>query len=103
LNPSIKGKEPISIDDELPAVVKSKGKKRKAKVVKDQAEHTSQASSSDLLVQLAEIAEYLETKSAENMVEEAQDIFSDQSKKKSSKSVTGKRVKKAQRKHVTKG
>jgi len=103
LDPSLKGKEPILIEDDLPTVVKTKGKKGKAKAVKIPAEPTPQASSSDLLVQLAEIAEFLETRSAEDMLEETQAMFSDQSKMKSPKSVTGKRMRRSKRKHVTRG
>jgi len=103
LNPSLKGKEPILIEDDPPAVVKTKGKKSKAKAVKDQTEYTPQVSSSDLLVQLAEVAEFLETRSAEDMLEETQIMFADQSKMETPKSETGKGIRRSKRKHVSRG
>ena len=103
LNPSLKGKEPILIEDDPPAVVKTKGKKSKAKAVKDQTEYTPQVSSSDLLVQLAEVAEFLETRSAEDMLEETQIMFADQSKMETPKSEIGKGIRRSKRKHVSTG
>jgi len=98
-DPSLKGKQPIEIEDEPEEPIKSKQRTSKSKAVKLPAKPTLQSASSDLLVQLAEIAEFLETKSAEDMLEEAQAIFSDQSKKKSSKSVTGKRPRRSKKKN----
>lgn len=88
LDPSLKGKQPIDVEEESPVPVKSKEKKSRSKAAK-------LSSSSDLIVQLAEIVEFLETKSAEGMVEKAQAIISNQSKKKSTNSATGKRPRKS--------
>ena len=102
LEPSLKGKEPIVIEDDLPAITKTKSKRSRAKTVKISAEPTPQASSSDLLVQLAEIAEFLETRSADDILEETRAMFADQPKVKSPNSVTGKRIRRSQRKPVSK-
>ena len=91
LDPSLKSKEPIDVEEELDLPSKSKKKTSKAKTVK-------QSSSADLLVQLADIAEFLETKSAEGMLEEAQAILSDQSKEKTSKAATGKKPRRSKKK-----
>jgi hypothetical protein len=98
----LKGKEPIVIEDDLPAITKTKSKRSRAKTVKISAEPTPQASSSDLLVQLAEIAEFLETRSADDILEETRAMFADQPKVKSPNSVTGKRIRRSQRKPVSK-
>jgi len=98
LDPSLKGKEPIVVEEELPSPVKSKGKKTRTKVAKVPTNPTLQSSSSDLLFQLAEVAKFLETKSAEGIVEEAHAIISNQSRKKSTKSASYKRPRKSQKK-----
>ena len=103
LDPSLKGKEPIVIEDDLPAIVKTKSKKSKAKTVKIQAEPTTQASSSDLLVQLADIAELLETRSAEDILEETQIMFAEHSKVETPRSEAGKEIRRSKRKHVSRG
>jgi len=103
LDPSLKGKEPIVIEDDLPAVVKTKSKKSKAKTVKFQAEPTTQASSSDLLVQLADIAEFLETRSSEDILEETQIMLAEKSKVETPGSEAGKEIRRSKRKHVSKG
>ena len=103
LDPSLKGKEPIVIEDDLPAIVKTKSKKSKAKTIKIQAEPTTQASSPDLLVQLADIAEFLETRSAEDILEETQIMFAEQSKVETPRSEAGKEIRRSKRKHVSRG
>lgn len=102
LNPSLKGKEPIVIDDDFPAVKKTKSKRGKTKAVKDQTECNPQVPSSDLMLQLAEVAEFLTTRSAGDMMEETQAMFEDQSEIKSPKSVEEKKTRKSQRKPAIK-
>lgn len=102
LNPSLKGKEPIVLDDDLPAVKKTKSKRGKTKAVKDQTECNPQVPSSDLLLQLAEVAKFLTTRSAGDMMEETQAMFEDQSEIKSPKSVEEKKTRKSQRKPAIK-
>jgi len=76
LDSSLKGKEPIVIEDEPPSPVKSKGKKTKTKIEKVPENPKLQTSSSDLLIQLAEVVEFLETKSSEGIVKEACTLIS---------------------------
>lgn len=102
LDPLLKGKEPIVVEEELPSPVKSKGKKTRTQVAKVPANPTLQSSSSDLLFQLAEVAEFLETKSAEGIVEEAHAIISNQLRKNSKESASYKRPRKSQKKHLIK-
>ena len=102
LDPSLKGKEPIIIEDDLPAFVKTKSKKSQARTVKFQAELTTQASSSDLLVQLADIAEFIETRSADDILEETQIMFAEKSKVETPGSEAGKEVRRSKRRHVSK-
>ena len=68
LDSSLKGKEPIVVEEEPPSPVKSKGKKTKTKVDKFPVNPILQTSSSDLLIQLAEVVEFLETKLAKGIV-----------------------------------
>jgi len=94
LDSSLKGKEPIVVEDEPISPVKRKGKKTKAKIEKIPANPNLQTSSSDLLIQLAEVAEFVETKSAEGIVKEACALISNQPEKKSTKSASTKRPRK---------
>ena len=86
----------------MPAFVKTKSKKSQARTVKFQAELTTQASSSDLLVQLADIAEFLETRSADDILEETQIMFAEKSKVETPGSEAGKEVRRSKTRHVSK-
>lgn len=97
LDSSLKGKEPIVIEDEPQSPVKSKGNKTKDKVEKVPESPKLQTSSSDLLIQLAEVAEFLETKSSEGIVKEACALVSKQPEIKSTKS-SSKRLRRSQKK-----
>lgn len=102
MDSSLKGKEPIVIEDEPKPPVKSKGKKTKEKVEKVPENPKLQTSSSDLLIQLAEVAEFLETKSSEEIVKESCALVSEQSKLKSTKSSSSKRLRRYQKKLLMK-
>lgn len=102
LDSSLKGKEPTVIEDEPPSPVKRKGKKTKAKIEKVLENPNLQTSSLDLLNQLAEVAEFLETKSSEGIVKEACALISKQPGKKSTKSSSSKRLRRSQKKLLMK-
>ena len=102
LDSSLKGKEPIVIEDEPQPPVKSKGKKTKAKVEKVSENPKLQTSSSELLIQLAKVAEFLETKSSEEIVKEACALVSKQPEIKSTKSSSSKRLKRSKKKLLMK-
>jgi len=99
---SLKGKEPIQVEDEPPSPVKRKGKKTKTKIEKFPVNPKLQTFSSDLLIQLAEVAEFLETKSSEGIVKEAYALASKQPGKKSTKSTSSKRLRTSQKKLLMK-
>ena len=103
LDPSLKGKEPIEIEDDLPASVRTKSKKSQARTVKLLAEPTTPASSSGLLLQLADIAEFLETRPADDILEETQILFAEKSKVKTPGSEAEKKVRRSKRRHISKG
>jgi len=102
LDPSLKGKEPIEIEDDLPTPVKTKSKKSQARNVKLLDEPTIQAPSTDLLIQLADIAEFLETRSEDDILEEIEILFAEKSKVKTPGSEARKEVRRSKRKHVSK-
>lgn len=103
LDPSLKGKEPIEIEDDLPASVRTKSKKSQARTIKLLAEPTTPASSSVLLLQLVDIAEFLETRPADDILEETQILFAEKSKVKTPGSEAEKKVRRSKRRHISKG
>ena len=102
LDPSLKGKEPIEIEDDLPTSVKTKSKKSQARNIKLLDEPIIQAPSTDLLIQLADIAEFLETRSEDDILEETEILFAEKSKVETSGSEARKEVRRSKRKHVSK-
>jgi len=102
LNPSLKGKEPIIIDNDMPEIKRTKSKKGKTRATRDQAECNLQVPASNLLLQFAEVAEFLTTRSAGEMMEEAHNMFEDHSEIKSPEPVPERKVRKSQRKAAIK-
>lgn len=102
-DPSLKGKEPIEIEGDLLVSVKTRSKTNQARTVKLLEEPTIQAPSSDLLIQLADIAEFLETRSEDDVLEDTQILLTEKSKVEITGSETAKKIRTSKRRHISKG